>query len=112
MKQIVDKATESVKAKMSKVIGWTETELDARSGTVRARESSLGNLTADLMLHAYPNLHVDVALLCGGTIRADKYIFRYFTFFRCLCPLFHVSSLSSFSLNGEQPILTRQDYIG
>ncbi|HYD65258.1 bifunctional metallophosphatase/5'-nucleotidase [Azospirillum sp.] len=60
--------TDALAADMDAVIGRTETELDSRRGTVRAREATMGNLVADALREA---LKADVAITNGGGLRAD-----------------------------------------
>ncbi len=50
------------------VVARTEVPLDARNATVRARESNLGNLIADIMRAA---VGADVAITNGGGIRTN-----------------------------------------
>ncbi len=62
----------SYEAQLSKeldfVVGRTQVELDARTSTVRAKESSLGNFIADAMRQA---VNADVAITNGGGIRSN-----------------------------------------
>jgi 5'-nucleotidase len=53
---------------LGEVIGRTSVMLDARSATVRFKESNLGNFLADAYRQA---LDTDVALVNGGGIRSD-----------------------------------------
>ena len=55
-------------ASLSEVLGNTTVMLDARSTTVRFKESNLGNFIADAYRQA---LAADVALVNGGGIRSD-----------------------------------------
>ncbi|KAI9230873.1 MAG: Metallo-dependent phosphatase-like protein [Piptocephalis tieghemiana] len=66
---LVHELTDGIQRSLSKTIGRTLTPWDARSGTVRTRESAIGNLAADIMRHYWPG--VDIGLCCGGTIRGD-----------------------------------------
>ncbi len=50
------------------VVGRTQVELDARTSTVRAKESSLGNFIADAMRQA---VDADVAITNSGGIRSN-----------------------------------------
>ncbi|KAI9597622.1 Metallo-dependent phosphatase-like protein [Syncephalis fuscata] len=70
MATLVTSLTGEINAKLSTPVGRTLTAWDARSTTVRIKESNIGNLAADLM-----RLHwdgTDIGLLCGGTIRSDS----------------------------------------
>ncbi|KAJ3120840.1 hypothetical protein HK098_004205 [Nowakowskiella sp. JEL0407] len=64
----IAKATASIKSSMSKVIGITSTQWEARSTVCRLGESNVGNFAADLMRFAYDT---DMAFIGGGTIRSD-----------------------------------------
>ncbi len=55
-------------AALGQPVGQTAVELDARSITSRSRETNLGNLVADAFRQT---LGADVALLNGGSIRAN-----------------------------------------
>jgi len=55
-------------ASLGEVLGKTSVMLDARSSTVRFKESNLGNFIADVYRQA---LNADVALVNGGGIRSD-----------------------------------------
>lgn len=57
-----------ISKELDAVVGRTDVELDARNTTVRARESSLGNLIADVMRQA---MGADVAITNGGGIRTN-----------------------------------------
>ncbi|KQT88727.1 bifunctional UDP-sugar hydrolase/5'-nucleotidase [Methylobacterium sp. Leaf466] len=50
-------------------VGVTEGELDSRIATVRARESSFGNLVADALRSSHK---AEIAITNGGGIRGDK----------------------------------------
>ena len=56
-------------AKLNVVVGKTETDLDSQRGTVRSRESSMGNLIADAIR---VSMGADVGLANGGGIRGDR----------------------------------------
>ncbi|RUP51290.1 5'-nucleotidase, partial [Jimgerdemannia flammicorona] len=74
---IIAQVTTLVSAKTSRPIGYTCTPLDGLFSTVRTRESNLGNLTADLMQHAYATCiptGVDFAICNGGVLRGDAII--------------------------------------
>jgi 5'-nucleotidase len=58
-------------AELDVVVGSTAVPLDTRNETVRAQESAVGNLIADLMRAA---LQADVALVNGGGIRGNTVI--------------------------------------
>ncbi|KAJ2692338.1 hypothetical protein H4R19_006172, partial [Coemansia spiralis] len=73
VKCIVDKIEAQLSKALDKVIGYSTAALDARSSVTRMQESSLGNLTSDLMRHYYAeSAGAQIALCCGGTIRSDK----------------------------------------
>eukprot|EP01102_Stenamoeba_stenopodia_P021404 TRINITY_DN861_c0_g5_i1.p1 TRINITY_DN861_c0_g5~~TRINITY_DN861_c0_g5_i1.p1 ORF type:complete len:533 (-),score=108.54 TRINITY_DN861_c0_g5_i1:48-1646(-) len=55
---------------LDEVLAIMSGELDTRSGTVRKREGSGGNLVADAML--FYNKGADIAIINGGDLRADK----------------------------------------
>lgn len=59
---------QQLNASLGEVLGKTSVMLDARSSTVRFKESNLGNFIADLYRQA---LDADVALINGGGIRSD-----------------------------------------
>jgi len=65
----VHEHTAALEARMSDPLGRTLTDLDARFATVRARESNLGSLVADVFRRA---LRADAALLNSGTFRSDR----------------------------------------
>lgn len=58
-------------AELSKPVGRSSVELDARSAENRTRETNVGNLVADSFRKA---LVADVGLMNGGSIRADELI--------------------------------------
>jgi 2',3'-cyclic-nucleotide 2'-phosphodiesterase (5'-nucleotidase family) len=58
-------------AKMQRVVGLCSVPLDAREASVRTRETNIGNMIADLMRRC---VRADVAMLNGGTIRANALI--------------------------------------
>tara|TARA_B100000959_G_scaffold66683_1_gene70744 strand:- start:441 stop:2075 length:1635 start_codon:yes stop_codon:yes gene_type:complete len=68
LKKIVDKYREKIK-KYDKIIGQTKTPLEARSVCMRSHETNTGNMIADLMRKISKS---DLALINGGTFRADK----------------------------------------
>ena len=55
--------------KMDEPLGWAHTPLDARFDTVRAAESNIGGMFADIMRIS---LGADAAFFNGGTIRSDQ----------------------------------------
>jgi 5'-nucleotidase len=67
--QLVEKLTQSLKAKLEKPIGYTAAPLDARFTTVRLKESNIGNFVCDLMRLYYQG---DCCLMASGTIRGDQ----------------------------------------
>lgn len=54
---------------LSHFVGIARTDLDGRQGTLRSRESNLGNLIADAMRAHHG---ADIALMNGGGIRSDR----------------------------------------
>ncbi|KAM3578500.1 hypothetical protein VKS41_004553 [Umbelopsis sp. WA50703] len=72
--KLVQDIAKTVSAKTAYAIGYTMTALDGRSTAVRTKETTLGNLTSDLMMNAYNSRigQVDAAFCCGGTFRSDK----------------------------------------
>lgn len=58
-------------AELSKPVGRSSVQLDARSAENRTRETNVGNLVADSFKKA---LAADVGLMNGGSIRADELI--------------------------------------
>ncbi|KAF7727302.1 hypothetical protein EC973_007818 [Apophysomyces ossiformis] len=74
MDQVVEQVAELVANKTKRAIGYTTVPLDGRSTAVRAGETNLGDLTADLMLwsHRYLDPPCELALCVGGTIRNDS----------------------------------------
>lgn len=57
--KLVNKLLGSVTKTLSQPVCFSITPFDARSEVVRTRESSLGNWTADVLLHAYDESLVD-----------------------------------------------------
>jgi len=55
---------------LTKAIGRSTVDLDARKSVVREKESALGNMITDAFLYWFGD--VDVALVNGGAIRGDK----------------------------------------
>lgn len=66
--ELMDRLFSSLQAKLQKPIGYTCVPLDARTSTVRTRESNIANFVADLMRYYYD---ADCGLMAGGTIRGD-----------------------------------------
>ena len=66
---LADEYTAKLDATLNVEIGVTETELDSRRNTVRAVESSMGNLIADAIRG---QTGADIALMNGGGIRGDR----------------------------------------
>lgn len=66
---LADEYTAKLDATLNVEIGVTETELDSRRNTVRAVESSMGNLIADAIR---AQTGADIALMNGGGIRGDR----------------------------------------
>jgi 5'-nucleotidase len=69
MKAILSAYLDSREKAMAVPLGLVECSLDARFSMVRTRETNAGNLVADLVRKT---LHGDVALINGGTLRADR----------------------------------------
>ncbi|KAJ2963091.1 hypothetical protein NQZ79_g1800 [Umbelopsis isabellina] len=71
---LVQDIAKTVSTKTAYAIGYTMTALDGRSSAVRTKETTLGNITSDLMMNAYNSRigQVDAAFCCGGTFRSDK----------------------------------------
>lgn len=65
---IVKRYADQLSKELDVVIGRTTVPLDARNTTVRAAESALGNLIADVMRRA---VDADVAITNGGGIRTN-----------------------------------------
>ncbi|MBF0184838.1 MAG: bifunctional metallophosphatase/5'-nucleotidase [Magnetococcales bacterium] len=66
---MADAIEQRMSSRMQTVVATTAMELDSRESTVRAKESSLGNLFADAMRHAHKS---DVSLLNGGSLRGNR----------------------------------------
>ncbi|GAB7357631.1 hypothetical protein MBLNU459_g0129t1 [Dothideomycetes sp. NU459] len=66
--EVLDRLFSSLLTKLQKPIGYTAVPLDARTSTVRTRESNMGNFVSDLMRYYYDG---DCGIMCGGTIRGD-----------------------------------------
>jgi len=66
---LADEYTAKLDATLNVEIGVTETALDSRRNTVRAVESSMGNLIADAIR---VQTGADIALMNGGGIRGDR----------------------------------------
>lgn len=64
----MDRLFSSLQAKLQKPVGYTGVPLDARTSTVRTRESNMANFTGDLMRYYYD---ADCGLMSSGTIRGD-----------------------------------------
>jgi 2',3'-cyclic-nucleotide 2'-phosphodiesterase (5'-nucleotidase family) len=56
---------------LSEIIGRTLVDLDGERENVRSRETNLGNLVADSMLHAAEQFGADVAIINAGGIRGS-----------------------------------------
>ncbi len=66
---LADEYTAKLDDTLNVEIGVTETEMDSRRNTVRAVESSMGNLITDAMR---AQTGADIALMNGGGIRGDR----------------------------------------
>jgi 5'-nucleotidase / UDP-sugar diphosphatase len=66
---IVDRYQSVLAAELATPIATTSVELDSRRGSVRTRETELGNLVADALK---ASVGADVALLNGGGLRGNK----------------------------------------
>jgi 5'-nucleotidase len=60
-----------IESKLARPVGLTSVPLDARETMVRTRETNIGNMIADLMRRC---VKADIALLNGGTIRANALV--------------------------------------
>ncbi len=69
MAALVAAKEEALGHELDQVLGTTATALDSRKGTVRTRESEMGNLIADAQRAATA---ADVAIANGGGIRGDR----------------------------------------
>lgn len=67
--EIVDELTSSLKAKLSKPIGFTAVDLDAQFSTIRASESNMANFVCDVIRSYYST---DCSLMAAGTMRGDQ----------------------------------------
>lgn len=56
---------------LAEIVGCALVDLDGERESLRSRETNLGNLVADSMLHAARFLDVDAAIINGGGIRAS-----------------------------------------
>jgi 2',3'-cyclic-nucleotide 2'-phosphodiesterase (5'-nucleotidase family) len=68
MAALVQRYAAQLSRELDVVVARTQVPLDARNATVRARESNLGNLIADIMRAA---VGADVAITNGGGIRTN-----------------------------------------
>lgn len=66
---LADQYTAKLDATLDVVIGTSETALDSRRNTVRAVESTMGNLITDALRD---QTGADIALMNGGGIRGDR----------------------------------------
>ena len=69
VKHIVDFYQSKLPSDYNKIIGLVENKLDSYTELVRSKETTMGNLVADV-LHAAFN--PDIAIINGGTIRGDR----------------------------------------
>lgn len=67
--KLVDGYKSDLDARLSAVVGTSETAMDSRRNVVRGEESAMGNLIADAMRAA---VGADVAIMNGGGIRGDR----------------------------------------
>ncbi|POR38912.1 Mannosylglucosyl-3-phosphoglycerate phosphatase [Tolypocladium paradoxum] len=67
--KLVKDLTSKLQRSLSRPIGWTAMPLDARFGTVRVKESNIGNFVCDVM-RRYHN--ADCTMMASGTIRGDQ----------------------------------------
>ncbi|KAK5076589.1 hypothetical protein LTR64_005932 [Lithohypha guttulata] len=68
-KEMTEKMTNALKAKLDKPIGHSLAPLDARFVVVRRQESNMGNFVCDLMRTYYAG---DCCIIAAGTIRGDQ----------------------------------------
>ena len=69
MKELNQEYIDNLEGCLSREIGSIGTDLDGRFATVRAMESNLGNLVADIMV---ANTNADCAIVNGGAFRSDQ----------------------------------------
>ncbi|VDP79433.1 unnamed protein product [Echinostoma caproni] len=67
----VETLTEKLDRKLDLVIGNVDVPLDARFGSIRMKETNVGNLICDIIL---TGVNADLAMLNSGTLRADRII--------------------------------------
>jgi 5'-nucleotidase len=70
-KDIVDSFLGLLGSEMEKVIGYSKIALEGRFTKVRTQETNLGNFISDIMRRA---TSADLAIISGGTLRADSVI--------------------------------------
>lgn len=90
LKEHIDELMERVDKATGQPVAFTLTPLDCRMAQVRTEESATGNLVADILMHSYEDAlrerdrrgellpsrpederEVDMALICGGSLRGD-----------------------------------------
>jgi len=69
VEEVVERWQERVERKLEKPIGFCSVRLDARTSSLRAGESNLGNFVADCARAA---MGTDLCILNSGTIRSDS----------------------------------------
>ena len=84
IRSFVNQSYADLEKEMSKKLCWLEGPLDATFEGVRSRETNLGNFLADMLRK---ELIADMAIIQGGSIRADK---LYPTGFLTLGDLFDI----------------------
>ena len=66
--KIVENYNQKMEAVLNEQVGEVDVDLDGERGSVRRRETNLGNLIADILRHT---AKADVAIINGGGIRAS-----------------------------------------
>ncbi len=70
VKSVVDFYQAKLPSDYSDIIGVTETKLNSYTESVRSKETTMGNLIADILLAAFNT--ADLAIINGGSIRGDR----------------------------------------
>jgi 5'-nucleotidase/UDP-sugar diphosphatase len=69
VKRIVDFYQSKLPQDYNDIIGLIETKLESYTDSVRSKETTMGNLVADVLKEAFD---ADLAIINGGTIRGDR----------------------------------------
>lgn len=69
VKSVVDYYQSKLPSDYNDIIGVTETKLNSYSDSVRSKETTMGNLIADVLLETF---NADLAIINGGSIRGDR----------------------------------------